>query len=94
MFTVREAVRGLVVAGALLAASATLANDVTSDRHQASLRVKEPTTDQKATAAEHDGVHAKMNGAHPCTCSQAAPKAKPNSPELEAELDLLRSQGG
>jgi hypothetical protein len=72
MSTLRHAVKGLIIAGSLLAASATPAGDVTSDRHQRSLQNQTTLADGKgqATPPESEGLKSAM--AHLCACATSA----------------------
>lgn len=94
MSRIQVALRVFTVIGVLLAAGATQANDVSSDRHQASLQETSRGVEQRAVADGKEGAVPRVNTAHACTCSRATPTAKPDSSDLDAKLDRLRSQGG
>ena len=65
------ALKGLIIAGSLLAASATPAGDVTSDRQQLSLQRHAVAADRKgqATPVENDAMKSAM--AQACSCASA-----------------------
>ncbi len=94
MFTVREALRGVMVAGVLLGAGATQASDVTSGRHQASSQETSRGVEQGASAKGQESSGPKANATRPCTCSRAGTMKGSLSADEEGELVRLRSQGG
>jgi PBP1b-binding outer membrane lipoprotein LpoB len=71
MSTLSNALKGLVLAGSLLAASATPAGDVTSDRQQLSLQRHQDPSDRKgqATPVENDAL--RSASAQRCACASA-----------------------
>jgi len=71
MSTLSNVLKGLLLAGSLLAAGATPAGDVTSDRRQLSLQRHEGPSDRKgqATPAEDDAM--KSATALLCSCASA-----------------------
>ena len=62
MSTLSNALKGLLIAGSLLAANATPAGDVTSDRHQLSLQVR---------AGVADRTPVEGNAMKICSCASA-----------------------
>jgi hypothetical protein len=71
MSTIRSAMKGLLVAAALLAANATLAGDVTSDRQQLALQERTRGTDRKGQATPVESETMKSATAQLCACSTA-----------------------
>lgn len=94
MSTIQVALRVFTVTGALLAAGATQASDVTADRHQASLQETSRGVEQGPSAKGQESSGPKANATRPCTCSRAGTMKGSLSADEEAELDRLRSQGG
>ena len=94
MSTIQVALRVFTVVGVLLAAGASRANEVSSDRHQASLQETSRGVDQVASAKGHAGTGPKASATQPCTCSRAGTMNGSLSADEEAELDRLRSHGG
>jgi hypothetical protein len=71
MSTLHSAVKGLIIAASLLAASTTLAGDITSDRQQLSLRSHTGASERKgqATPVENDAMESAT--AQLCSCASA-----------------------
>lgn len=77
MFTLSNALKGLLIAGSLLAASATPAGDVTSDRQQASLQGRAGNADRRGQANPVESDAMKQAVAQLCSCASATdPHAK------------------
>lgn len=77
MFTLSNALKGIVIAGSLLAANATPASDVSSDRRQAALQGRTSAADRRGQAipVESDGV--KQAQTQLCSCASATDRGAP-----------------
>lgn len=71
MSTLSTALKGLLIAGSLLAASATPAGDITSDRQQLSLQGRASAADRKGQATPVEGDALKPAKAQLCACASA-----------------------
>ncbi len=71
MSTLRNAMKGLIVAGSLLVASTTLAGDITSDRQQLSLQDRTSLADRKGQVTLVEGETMEQATAHLCSCLSA-----------------------
>ena len=71
MSTLSNAVKGLLIAAALLAANATMAGDITSDRQQLSLQDRTRGADRKGQAIPVESEAVKSATAQLCSCATA-----------------------